>query len=144
MSYCYNLASPTATPAPTAVPPSPRGAGEISGCTRWLKASSDCSAILNGLRMTVGVFCQLNPSVGADCTGFNPGTYYCYSTNEDGLSGIGTTVSSTASLTSSTGVVTPTPSQDGMTSDCNRYHFVVSGDGCYTIASNAGINLADF
>jgi hypothetical protein len=152
MSYCYNLASPTATPAPAAVPPSPRGAGEISGCTRWLKASSDCSAILNGLRMTVGVFYQMNPSVGAGCTGLNPGTYYCYSTNEDGLSGIGTTedsgatttLSSTASSTSSTGVVTPTPIQDGMTSDCNKFHFVVSGDGCYAIASNAGINLADF
>jgi hypothetical protein len=31
-----------------------------------------------------------------------------------------------------------------MATNCNKFHFVVSGDECGTIASNAGISLADF
>jgi hypothetical protein len=31
-----------------------------------------------------------------------------------------------------------------MTSDCDLFHLVVSGDGCYAIATAADISLADF
>lgn len=38
----------------------------------------------------------------------------------------------------------PTPYQTGMATNCNKFHMVVSGDECGTIATSAGITLANF
>jgi hypothetical protein len=38
----------------------------------------------------------------------------------------------------------PTPYQTGMATNCNKFHFVVSGDECGAIATSAGITLANF
>ena len=38
----------------------------------------------------------------------------------------------------------PTPYQTGMAANCNKFHFVVSGDQCGTISTTAGITLANF
>ncbi|PWY88126.1 hypothetical protein BO94DRAFT_441732, partial [Aspergillus sclerotioniger CBS 115572] len=39
---------------------------------------------------------------------------------------------------------TPSPIQPGMTSNCNSFHLVASGETCATIATSAGITLANF
>jgi chitinase len=58
------------------------------------------------------------------------------------------TASSTASTTSTTSsppvVSTPTPTQPGITTDCNLFHLVVTGDVCESIATAADIPLTDF
>ncbi|GLA24712.1 hypothetical protein CBS147346_8935 [Aspergillus niger] len=41
-------------------------------------------------------------------------------------------------------VATPSPIQPGMTSNCDSFHLVSSTDTCATIASSAGISLANF
>ncbi|KAF2723823.1 carbohydrate-binding module family 50 protein [Polychaeton citri CBS 116435] len=68
-----------------------------------------------------------------------------------GLNGTSTTASATASTTvpsgSTTGggeVTTPTPTQDGMTANCDKFYKVQSGDGCYDIAADNNISLDDF
>jgi hypothetical protein len=38
----------------------------------------------------------------------------------------------------------PSPSQSGMVKNCNKFHKVVSGDTCSTIATAAKITLANF
>jgi hypothetical protein len=38
----------------------------------------------------------------------------------------------------------PTPYQTGMATNCNKFHLVVSGDQCGTVATSAGITLANF
>ena len=47
-------------------------------------------------------------------------------------------------LTESNGVATPTPTQSGMTENCNKFHKVVNGDNCESIAKNTGISLNNF
>lgn len=64
-----------------------------------------------------------------------------------GVSPTTTTAAATSLIpTTSTGngISTPTPYQTGMATNCNKFHLVVSGDQCGTIASNAGISLTDF
>lgn len=55
-----------------------------------------------------------------------------------------TTTSTTTSATTGNGISTPTPIQEGMVSNCDRFHQVKSGDQCDTIASMYGITLANF
>ena len=50
----------------------------------------------------------------------------------------------TPTTTSNDGVTTPTPIQTGMTTKCESFHLVASGDTCGAISSNAGISLNDF
>ncbi|KIM98195.1 carbohydrate-binding module family 50 protein, partial [Oidiodendron maius Zn] len=54
------------------------------------------------------------------------------------------TTSIASTTTPANGISTPTPYQTGMATNCNKFHLVVSGDQCGTIASNAGITLANF
>jgi chitinase len=55
-------------------------------------------------------------------------------------------MSSNASQTSSSSppVVTPTPIQPGITTNCDSFHLVVSGDLCGAIAAAADVALTDF
>jgi chitinase len=55
-----------------------------------------------------------------------------------------TSSSSPSSTTSSPPMVTPTPTQPGITTECDLFHLVVSGDVCGTIATTADISLTDF
>lgn len=152
-SYCIAVASPTPTPSATITPPSPRGAGEIEGCTQWFKAMLSCEAHLDALHMTVAALYEYNPSVGAECTGYVLGTYYCWSTSQDGSvpddgsGGSPTTTTAappTTTTTTSPGVATPTPTQAGMVAGCTSFYLVASGDGCWAIANGHGISLDDF
>ncbi|RYP35821.1 hypothetical protein DL767_003676 [Monosporascus sp. MG133] len=42
------------------------------------------------------------------------------------------------------GVATPSPTQPGTVSNCNRFYLVSSGDTCSAVASRAGISLSQF
>ncbi|KAL1880755.1 hypothetical protein Daus18300_001369 [Diaporthe australafricana] len=153
-SYCIAVASPMPTPSATFTPPSPRGAGEIDGCTQWFKATLNCAAHLDALHMRIATFYQYNPSAGADCTGFVLSTYYCWSTSldgsvpDDGSEPPTTTTTTTSTVPSTTiapgGVATPTPTQDGMVAGCTAFYLVASGDGCWGVANDHGISLDDF
>ena len=56
-----------------------------------------------------------------------------------------TTVTSIASATSSPPLVnTPSPTQAGITADCDLFYYVIAEDVCESIATAADISLADF
>lgn len=43
-----------------------------------------------------------------------------------------------------TGIQTPRPHQAGMTANCNKFHKIVSGDDCVTLARDYGISRDEF
>jgi LysM repeat protein len=55
---------------------------------------------------------------------------------------VSTTSGSAASAAGA--VTTPTPFQAGMIGNCTKFHLVVSGDTCSSIATAAGVSLSDF
>lgn len=46
--------------------------------------------------------------------------------------------------TTTMGITTPTPTQSGMASDCDKFYKVEKGDGCYAIATSHGITPDQF
>lgn len=44
----------------------------------------------------------------------------------------------------SNGITTPTPIQDGMVDNCNKFHFVEEDETCDTIAKKYSISTAQF
>ncbi|KAL4767932.1 hypothetical protein BDW60DRAFT_226112 [Aspergillus nidulans var. acristatus] len=54
----------------------------------------------------------------------------------------GTTTAPPTSTTSTTSA--PSPTMDGTASNCNKYHYVVEGDGCADLSTQYGISLDDF
>jgi hypothetical protein len=70
--------------------------------------------------------------------------YVCIGVSESVIVSPTATTVITTSTTSSGGVVTPTPTQSGMVSGCTSFYLVVSGDGCWAIANDNGIELEDF
>ncbi|KAM7216065.1 hypothetical protein V8F06_008538 [Rhypophila decipiens] len=54
------------------------------------------------------------------------------------------TATTTTTSTTTTGPEPPAPTQPGMIGGCTAYHEVVSGDGCWAISNQYGIELSDF
>lgn len=112
----------------------------VSNCnTFYFVVSGDqCSTIASSYGISLASFYLWNPAVGSTCATLGLGDYVCV--NVVG----GTTSTTSKSATPTNGITTPTPIQTGMTTNCNTFYLVVSGDQCGTIASAAGISLANF
>ncbi|RYP87131.1 hypothetical protein DL769_000590 [Monosporascus sp. CRB-8-3] len=135
--------TPTTTgptqPPPTTTPPGngiktplPIQPDMVGNCNKFdfVKRGENCEIIAKRHGIAVAKFREWNPSVGADCTGI-----------------IGFTPTTTVPPTSTkptNGVNTPTPTQEGMTGNCNKFYLVKKNDGCAGIASNNNIRLTDF
>ncbi|KAF2634390.1 LysM domain-containing protein [Massarina eburnea CBS 473.64] len=151
------LVAPPGTPAP----------GATQECSDWVQQSYGltCAIIEKFYGMTEVQFQAWNPSTAQLGSGCNliQGLYYCVQVNYKSSSFLSTsqpttltrlpTVTTSPTITepsttipSSTGnsVATPTPTQTGMVSNCNKFYLVVSGDGCYDIAATYGISLDNF
>lgn len=74
------------------------------------------------------------------CTNIIAGYYYCVGV--PGASKVTTTTTSTK--TTGNGISTPTPIQTGMTTSCNKFYLVQSGDSCAVIATTYNVPLATF
>jgi hypothetical protein len=100
-----------------------------------------CGTIASNAGISLAEFYAWNPAVGSTCATLDLNDYVC-------IDIIGVIPSSTTTATSTTtpanGITTPTPYQTGMATNCNKFHLVVTGDQCGTIASNAGISLTEF
>ncbi|GAQ08984.1 hypothetical protein ALT_6305 [Aspergillus lentulus] len=135
------LVTPPGTPAP----------GAASACSAWVQASYGltCDIIHRFYGMTAAEFEEWNPSVsqlGDGCT-LITGLYYCVQVNYITQSPTWTAPTTTTRSTTSSagnGITTPTPTQTGMVSSCNKFYLVVSGDSCYDIAAAQGISLDNF
>jgi hypothetical protein len=160
--YCVGIpGTPSSRPSASAVPtatnsagppkPSPTQAGLISSCTSFYFAASgdNCDKIVRAYgTFTLGDFVSWNPAVKSDCSGIWADTYYCV-----GIPGTPTTrpVTTSAPISTTTkptttgnGVSTPLPTQPGMVTNCNKFHWIAQGVTCNQVISYQKITLADF
>jgi LysM repeat protein len=114
----------------------------VDNCNSFHMVVSDdtCASIASSAGISQTDFADYNPGVGSGCSSLWLGYYVCIGIIGETASK--TTVASTT--TAGNGIATPTPTQAGMVDNCNSFHMVDSGDSCQTIATAAGIALADF
>ncbi|KAL7817794.1 carbohydrate-binding module family 50 protein [Trichoderma gracile] len=136
-------------------PPGAAAPGTTSDCSGWVQSSSalTCEIIEQKYGMTEVQFVSWNPSVNMLGSGCNliSGLYYCVQVDFVTISAshstpppTSTTSRSTTTTSVGNGITTPTPIQAGMVTNCNKFYYVVSGDGCFDIAADNGIALDDF
>ncbi|KAL2060599.1 hypothetical protein VTL71DRAFT_9240 [Oculimacula yallundae] len=136
---------PTSSSAATSAGPTPTQSGIVSNCKTYYKAVSgdDCNVIPAKFgTFTSQDFISWNPAVGSDCQHLFLGYYYCV-----GVPGTPTTrpTSTTKTSTTSAAPTGPSPTQSGITSSCNNYYKVVSGDTCQGIVDKYGtFSLSSF
>jgi LysM repeat protein len=119
--------------------PGPIQTGISGSCNAFylVQSGDQCGTIASSHGISLASFYAWNTAVGSTCATLIAGDYVCVNV----IGGTTTTASETTS-TKGNGVSTPTPTQSGMTTSCKTFHDVVSGDQFGTIASNAGITLA--
>ncbi|KAG6039143.1 hypothetical protein E4U41_003159 [Claviceps citrina] len=144
--YCVP-ANRTRIPA-SSVPP--------SGCRCYTnfrvqdKANFNCSMVPDLFGITVAELTRLNPWIGSNCdTGIwsqlTPDGYEQVCVLGAGSQPTGSPTATTNTVSTTTaGTAPPAPTQPGTSKNCKKWHTVVSGDGCWSIANAAAISLDDF
>lgn len=121
--------------------------GMTKNCNKfYLVASGDgCTSIQTKYSITFAQLFSWNPAIGSNCESLWLNTHVCV-----GIIGQTTTPTTSRTTTSTTttktgnGITTPTPTQDGMNPNCDKFYMVVSGDGCQKIAAQFSIDLGQF
>ncbi|KAJ5782877.1 hypothetical protein N7457_004651 [Penicillium paradoxum] len=139
-SFTSSSAVVTATTSTTSIgngitTPSPIQTGMVATCDKfYLVVSGDtCSAIAQNENIPLADFYAWNPAVGSSCASLGLGDYVCV-----GILGATATPTPTGN-----GITTPTPIQTGMVSNCDEFYYVVSGDGCSSIATSQKLTVAE-
>lgn len=124
-------ATTTSTPTTTVVAsttsittPSPVQSDIAANCDTFYQVISgdSCYVVASTYGITLANFYSWNPAVGSSCPNLDVGDYVC--------------VEVTA--------IPPAPTQPGAISTCTAWHYVVSGDGCYSISEEYGITTNEF
>ncbi|KAH6847621.1 hypothetical protein B0I37DRAFT_431340 [Chaetomium sp. MPI-CAGE-AT-0009] len=143
--------------------------GMTADCARlWLVGPADtCESIEEANGITEEQFLEWNPALGTTSCVLTRDFYVCVSVDGPAVTitsgpsstsgtatsspgtGIttlpGSSTTSAATTTTATAgnepITTPTPTRDGMTSECRRFYFARENDGCWAIANAAGIDL---
>ncbi|KAG5660869.1 hypothetical protein KAF25_002512 [Fusarium avenaceum] len=158
-SYCVEAAfepaqpepEPSSEPKPSPTKPSngiqtPDAIqpGMVSNCAKFhYIANSDvkCADVISYQKITLADFVKWNPTVGDDCRGMWTKVNVCV-----GVIG-GSPAPAPATTTTTTagnGVQTPQPTQPGMVSNCNKFHWIAKGVNCDQVISYQKITRADF
>ncbi|KAI9642412.1 hypothetical protein NHQ30_009217 [Ciborinia camelliae] len=112
--------------------------GAIDTCTEFADVPGDweCTDILAIYELTIAQFYAYNPAVGSDCVGLWPEMAYC-------IRAPGYTSPSSSSVPTSTSSLGPAgPTHTGQPASCNKWHVVVDGDSCASVAAKYGISTA--
>lgn len=152
-------ASPTKTSSAGAtgtngvVTPTPTQTGMVKSCNKFHFVTSKdtgCYDLAAASSISLDNFYAWNPAVKNDCSGFITGVYVCVgvlgskSTTKTSIKTTATSAKPTSTKPGN-GISTPTPTQAGMVSSCNKFHFVTSSDtGRYDLAAASNIALNDF
>ncbi|EGY17220.1 LysM domain-containing protein [Verticillium dahliae VdLs.17] len=139
-------ATPT-TPSNGITTPQPIQAGMVGNCNKfhYISEGDRCQDILSYQKITQADFFKWNPAVKSDCSGLWSKTHACV-----GVIGgqapppTPTTTKPTTTKPPGNGVTTPTPTQPGMVTNCNKFHFVSPGNTCQQIVSYQKITMANF
>ncbi|RSL84063.1 hypothetical protein CEP51_004161 [Fusarium floridanum] len=133
---------PVTTPEPTTTgngisTPTPIQSGMVSNCNKFhvVGKTTTCQGIVDYNKITMADFLKWNAGVNSGCTNIELGNYMCV--------GVIATSEPTPTTTTS-GVVTPTPTQEGMIQGCTKFHPVSSTTTCEGILNYNKITLAQF
>ncbi|KAK1655798.1 hypothetical protein BDP81DRAFT_456637 [Colletotrichum phormii] len=145
--YCIGTSStsslaPTTTKAADPAKPTATHAGTAADCTEFVqaKAGDGCWFMFTAAGISAELFYKLNPVLGV--AGENCGTYvwpdyyYCIAASGSGTVPLPTTTTA--------GPAKPTTTQAGIDANCNKFMEAFSGDGCWKLANDAGIELSLF
>lgn len=140
-------ATTTATSGNGISTPHPIQEGMVPNCNKFhlVGSTTTCQGILDYNKISLADFVRWNPAVGKDCGGLWKGTNACV-----GVIGFTPTLTTTtkpkpvATTTKGNGISTPTPIQEGMVSNCNKFHLVGPATTCQGILAYNKISLADF
>jgi hypothetical protein len=105
----------------------------VDNCNRFYKVKNGdtCTTIAAAAGVTIAQLATWNKEIGGTaCTGIWADYNICTGV-------IGGTPTDPGN-----GITTPTPVQPGMVTNCNRFYKVKNGDTCATIASAAGVTVA--
>ncbi|KAH8682067.1 hypothetical protein BX600DRAFT_544498 [Xylariales sp. PMI_506] len=135
----------SSTPGNGISTPQPIQTGMVSNCDSFylVQSGDTCSAIATKFGISLTSFYAWNPAVGSTCASLDLGDYICVNT-VGGSTATSTTKATTT--TSGNGVVTPTPTQTGMVTDCATFHLdAIPRVGCvlYTYHYENGQISAD-
>ncbi|TPX16953.1 uncharacterized protein E0L32_003515 [Thyridium curvatum] len=135
---------PTTTGGNGIVTPSPTQPPSITpNCNKFyfVNPGTSCSAVLSQNGITIAQLYAWNEGVGADCSGLWASVYVCVGVIGGGGS---PTTTSKPTTTSGNGITTPTPTQPGMTANCDKFHFVAQGQSCASVLAQYSLPLATF
>ncbi|CAG8907921.1 unnamed protein product [Penicillium egyptiacum] len=121
----------------------PTQTGVVGNCNKWhfVSGSDDCDSIRDEYNLTPAQFYHLNPATGPKCTNLWRKTNVCV-----GAPGTTPSATTTGTTTASTTSSSPSafPTQTGVPSDCNKWHFVTGNDDCNSIRSEYNLTPAQF
>jgi hypothetical protein len=136
-------ASTTTTAGNGIATPMPTQPGMVSNCNKfhYVAPGVSCSRVLSYQKISLVDFAKWNPTVKDDCSGLWTKVNVCV-----GVIG-GTLAVSTAKPSTTTsagnGIQTPQPTQSGMVTNCNKFHYVAAAVTCSQITSYEKISLGD-
>ncbi|KAJ3545053.1 hypothetical protein NM208_g2698 [Fusarium decemcellulare] len=127
--------------------PSPTQDGLIESCTTFYKAKKGdtCTKIIAQYKsFDFADFFKWNPAVEDDCSGIWAETWYCV-----GVPGTPTkpptqTAVTTTPASQTGGIETPSPIQEGLVKNCNKFHLVKSTTTCVSIEQYYELPIAQF
>jgi hypothetical protein len=152
--YCVGVpGTPTAkpsatTPKPTATGGSgayqPQQEGLAKNCNKYHKITSTttCSSIESYYKLPFAQFFAWNPAVEKDCSGLWVGYWVCVSV--EGYKPTTTTKDTATTTLPANGIKTPSPIQNNMNKNCNKFHQVMSTTTCTSIENYYNIPLSTF
>jgi hypothetical protein len=119
--------------------PQPTQPGMVSNCNKfhWIANSNvKCADVISYQKINRADFIKWNPTVLSDCSGMWVGVNVCV--------GVIGASNPTTTTTAGNGVQTPQPTQPGMVSNCNKFHWIAKGVNCDQVISYQKITRADF
>ncbi|KAJ3493592.1 hypothetical protein NLG97_g4635 [Lecanicillium saksenae] len=143
---CNSVVTVTKTPTTTTtVPPNgiqtpqPTQPGMVANCNKfhYIWTGNACWQITSYNGISQEQFIKWNPKIGEDCAGMVFEAYAC----------VGVLPITTATPTPTAppnSVQTPQPTQPGMVKNCNKFHYIWTGNACWQITSHNGISQEQF
>ncbi|KAM5466933.1 hypothetical protein MauCBS54593_005552 [Microsporum audouinii] len=109
----------------------------VDNCDKFhlVEPGENCAAIKSKYGISLAQFTRWNPSAGSDCSSLWANAYVCVS-----IIGHESQPSPTKPPNS---IQTPTPTQNGMVNNCNKFHFVEIGNICPIIQAKYKVTLAN-
>ncbi|KAJ4319637.1 hypothetical protein N0V84_006273 [Fusarium piperis] len=147
---CAGIIASTAQPTTTAKPtttgngvstPIPIQSGMVSNCNKFhiIGKTTTCQGIADYNKISISDFYKWNAGIKSDCSNLELGSYACAGVIPS-TSQPATTAKPT---TTGNGISTPTPTQSGMVSNCNKFHVVGKTTTCQGLVDYNKITMAN-